>query len=88
MSNNPRSRFFCLEQVKLCKKPILKERIQTLIKSKGISESEFYNKIGLSRQYWYYISWGIWKPTTELRIKIARELGVDSSVIFQDGHDE
>ncbi|MFA6023110.1 MAG: helix-turn-helix transcriptional regulator [Candidatus Pacearchaeota archaeon] len=66
------------------KNPTLKDRIRTLIKSKGMSEADFYNSLGLTKQYWYCISWGIWDCTLELKVKIATSLGVDSSVIFGD----
>jgi DNA-binding XRE family transcriptional regulator len=71
-------------EVKLSKDSYLKERLKTLIKSKGMSEADFYNSIGLSRQYWYALSWGLWNPTIELKCKIASALAVDSSVIFQE----
>lgn len=62
----------------------LKERLRTLIKSKGMSESDFYNSIGLTKQYWYCISWGRWDCPIDLKVKIASSLEVDSSVIFED----
>ncbi len=72
--------------VKECKNPILKERIRTLIIKKGLSESEFYNSIGISRQYWYYLSWGIWETPTHLKVRISKELDVDSSVIWNNNN--
>ena len=61
----------------------LKDRLRTLIKAKGMSEADFYKLIGLTKQYWYCISWGIWECPGDLRVKIASALGVDSSVIFE-----
>lgn len=61
----------------------LKDRLRTLIKSKGMSEADFYKLIGLTKQYWYCISWGIWDCPSDLKVKIASTLRVDSSVIFE-----
>ena len=65
------------------KNTILKDRLRTIIKSKGMSEADFYNRIGLTKQYWYFISWGIWECPGDLKVKIASTLDVDSSVIFE-----
>ncbi len=76
--------FFYKRGVKPCKKPILKIRFQTLIEAIGMTEPNFYNKIGISRQLWYFVSWGIWEPANYLKVRIAKELNTDSSVIFGD----
>ncbi len=81
-SNSSDKNFFLNKGVKECKDTLLKERLKTLIHSKGLSEADFYNSIGLSRQYWYFISWGIWSCSIELKVKIAKALEVDSSVVF------
>jgi len=78
---------FITHEVKKCKNKLLKERLQTLIKASGQSESDFYNKIGLSRQYWYYISWGLWECPLEIKVKIAKSLDTDSAVIFKEEKD-
>ena len=62
----------------------LKDRLRTLIKAKGMSEADFYKLIGLTKQYWYCISWGIWDCPSDLKVKIASTLRVDSSVIFEE----
>lgn len=74
--------FFCNERVKQCKNILLKTRLQVLIQSKGMSEADFYNKLGISRQYWYYISWGIWECPIDLKVRISQELNTDSSAIW------
>ena len=77
--------FFYREGVKQSKKLILKNRLKLLIEAKGMKESEFYNReLQISKQLWYYISWGIWKPSNYLMVKIAKALDTDSSVIFGD----
>lgn len=73
----------CTEGVKQCKNYLLKNRLHTLIISKGLSEPDFFNSLGFSRQYWYFISWGIWDTKPEDKIRIAEALNVDSSVIWQ-----
>lgn len=70
--------------VKRSKDYILKNRLRTLILSKNQSEPEFYNKIGLSRQAWYMISWGIWDCTESWKIKIAQALDTDSLTIWRE----
>lgn len=71
-------------RVKQCKSPMLKNRLRTLILSKGMSEPDFFSDLGFSRQYWYFISWGIWETKPEDKIRIAKALDVDSSVIWRD----
>jgi len=77
-------RFFLNSAVRRGKDKALKIRLQTLIKAKGISEPDFYNSLGYSKQVWYAISWGIWEATIEHKVKIAKALDVDSSVIWQE----
>jgi hypothetical protein len=69
--------------VKKCKNTLLKERLRTLIRSNGLSEREFYHSINLTRQYWYGVSWGIMSIPFELKLKIAKALNVDTSIIWQ-----
>ena len=72
------------KSVKECKNELLRERFQTLIKNHGWSNHEFYLRSGLSRQYYYYISWGLWNPPLDVKIKIAKILGVDSALIWKE----
>lgn len=65
------------------KNDALKQQLQTLILAKGMSEKEFRQKIGLSSSYWSSISLGRWSCPEHLKIKIARELGVDSSALTE-----
>lgn len=84
MENSPNPPLSADIGVKKSKDTLLKERLQTLIKAKGLSESEFYNSLGLSKQYWYWLSWGLWEPTIELKVKISKALGTDSCVIWKE----
>lgn len=70
------------KNVKGRKIPELKIRFQTLILNQGMNEIEFRNKLGLSRQMWYYISWGVWDCKDSTKIKIAQALNTDSRVIW------
>ncbi len=83
-----RDAFFCREGVKkqpttTYKDTLLKTRLRTLILEHGMkSESEFFQSIDISRQYWYRISWGLDICPSYLKIKIAKALDVDSIVIW------
>jgi len=78
------SPFFAQEGVKECKDGLLKERLKTLINQRGMSEPDFYNLVGLSRQHWYFLSWGLWNCPIEIKLKIAKALGTDSGLIWQE----
>jgi DNA-binding XRE family transcriptional regulator len=78
------SSFFSTNKVIRCKNTMLKVRLQTLINSKGWKESQFYKMIGINKQNWYRLSWGLWTAPIELKVKISQALGTDSSVIFQE----
>lgn len=82
--DNPSQPFFLNSDVRKSKDRSLKIRLQTLIKAKGMSEADFYHNLGYSRQVWYAMSWGVWETSIEHKVKIARALGVDSSVIWQE----
>jgi hypothetical protein len=61
----------------------LKTRLRTLIDEKGFkSEAEFFQSIGITRHHWFRISWGLDECPIHLKIKIAKALNVDSSIIF------
>jgi len=82
--HSPTNAFFCARGVKEGKSEALKNRLRALIHAKGLSESDFYNSLNISKQHWYSISWGIWVCPVELKVKIAEALKVDSSVIWED----
>ncbi len=66
----------------------LKQRLKTLIQNRGMSEPDFFNKLQLSRQLWYYYSWGLWECPIHIKLKIARELETDSCLIWQDKRED
>ncbi len=75
------------ESVTMRKNKLLKNRLKTLILAKGISEPEFFHSLDMSRQQWYYLSWGIVEALPHLKIRIAEALGCDTSVIFKEVED-
>ena len=82
--------FFCSEGVKKslleAKDKGLKNRLRVLILERGFKEEHnFFQELGLTRQYWYRISWGIDECPIYLKIKIAKALNVDSILIFERG---
>lgn len=72
------------EEVKLRKDQVFKARLESFIKSKGMSIPQFNKAIGISRQRWYYYSWNLWPIPDWLQIKMAQVLQVDSRVIFPE----
>jgi len=73
---------FLSSEVRSGKDKILKNRLQAIISSKGLSEYEFYTSLGFSKQVWYALSWGIWDATLSTKIKVAQALGTDSRAIW------
>jgi len=88
--NTQKRTIFLNSHIRQHKDKELKLRLGTLIKATGLSEKEFYKSLGYSPQVWYALSWGIWDCTIEHKVKIARALETDSSVIFQkrEGKDD
>lgn len=82
------SSFSLTNKVDKCRDVALKIRLQTLITSKGLKESRFYKSLGLNKDYWYRLSWGLQDCPLHLKIKISQALGTDSSLIFQKGDGE
>ena len=82
------SSFSLIDGVKRCKNRVLKNTLRVLIKRQGKSEPEFYRGLGLSKQYWYMISWGIEETPQSIRIKISRELDTDTSLIWLEVKNE
>lgn len=82
--NTTKQNFFLDKPVKKCKNWVLKNRLQTLIKRLGMSEADFYKEIGLSKQYWYMISWGMEETPQDVKIRVAKALDTDTSLIWQE----
>ena len=82
--NTKRKPIFLNSHIRKIKDVSLKIRLQTLIKARGLSEKDFYRSLDYSPQVWYALSWGIWEANIETKVKVAKALEVDSSVIWQD----
>ncbi len=72
------------EGVKKSKDIVLKTRLDTLIKQSGYTQRKFYKALEISRQLWYYYCWGLWEVPIPIKIKIAKLLDTDSSLIWQE----
>jgi DNA-binding XRE family transcriptional regulator len=86
-SSNKESRidsFFLANDVKKHRNDALKIRLKTLISAKGLSQADFYKSLGLSKDYWYLLSYGKMVCPLDIKVRIAQALGVDSSVIWQE----
>jgi len=86
-SKSQKRAIFLAQSVKERKNYPLKNRLKTLINAGGMSEPDFFNKIQISRQLWYYYSWGIWETPIPMKVKIAQALDTDSSAIFLEDCD-
>ena len=62
---------------------VLRTRFQTLIKKAGLTNSQFYEQVGISRQYYYFLSWGLWDCGIDTKLKIAKILNCDSMLIWR-----
>ena len=74
-SESSNNSFFCEEEVKKCKNQILKNRCEDAITSCGISNQDFYERVNISRQQWYYWSWGLIEFPLWLKVKLCDEFG-------------
>lgn len=86
---------FPQEEVKETKFPIkkdkdkaLKSRLQTLINDRGLTMHEFLERVRLSAQYWYFLSWGIWETPPAIKRRICEVLQTDSSIIWLEKEDD
>ena len=79
--------FFLVKGIKdTCNPTIsLRDKIRFLLLQKGISQNELATAVGVSGATISHITAHNWTPSSILKIKISRELGVDSLVIW--GHE-
>lgn len=69
--------------VKKGKNEALKLRLRAIITSQGMTEPDFCQKIQMSKQQWYALSWGIWPAPDGTKIKIAKALNTDTLAIWR-----
>lgn len=83
MSNSSSDNFFLKECVKQSKRKLTpREVILSLLRVKNWTQSQLAARIGMTRQALNNYLRGYWDFPTRTKIKIAQELGVDSSVIW------
>jgi len=63
------------ESVKNRKDAMLNMRFESTIARCGLSKQEFYDKIEVSRAYWWRITWGIDPVPSWLKIKLCDTFG-------------
>ena len=84
VTNTSDKNFFLTSEVKKCIKHTLDVRdvVKVLCRERALKQVDLARMIGLTRQGLNnYIS-GRWNPPTQIKIKIAAALKVDSSVIW------
>ena len=74
--------FFISEGVNSRKNQTLKIRCESAITSTGLSNQQFYLKVGISRQQWYYWSWGIEHFPIWLKVKLCDLFGKSFRDLF------
>lgn len=80
--------FFSNEYVNNCKREVFRtplERVKFLLKERAMKQVDLADKIGMSRQALHNYLRGYWVVPTEIKIKIAQALGIDSCVIWDNG---
>lgn len=80
---NKDTNFFLTGDVKESKKRLTpKQVVLSLLRAKAWTQVNLADRIGLSRQAVNNYLSGRWAVPTQIKIKIAEALGVDSSVIW------
>lgn len=77
--------FFLNTTVKQSKKRHIQKPldiVKILLKERAMKQVDLAEKIGISRQGLHNYLRGFWQPPTQIKIKIAQALEVDSSVIW------
>lgn len=70
------------EEVKNRKRLEFFSRFQALIETKAMKQSDLAHEIGVSRQYLNGIVKFRIKPSSSIKLKISKKLGVDSSILW------
>ncbi|HLD12932.1 MAG TPA: helix-turn-helix transcriptional regulator [Candidatus Nanoarchaeia archaeon] len=64
--------------------PLIKERVVGFILAKGLRQIDLARRCGLDRSYLWRILNSTQNPPDHIKIRIAKELGVDSRAIWED----
>lgn len=84
MGNNPNPPF-CLKQgVSPMWKITLAERVKFLLASKGMTQNQLADLIGVNHGTLSKVINEHWSPTAKIKLLMARHLGIDSLVLFGD----
>lgn len=67
--------FSASEGVNTRKNPLFKVRCESAINSTGLSNKDFYLKTRISRQQWYFWSWGIEEFPEYVKIRLCDIFG-------------
>ena len=82
--NSTERNFFLIGKVSPRLDIPLKERVKFLLKCKGMSQNELADKVGINKGTMSKVVNGDWIPTSQVMMLIARELDVDSVILFGD----
>lgn len=79
--------FFCPDGVKKGSTLSVRSRIDTLLLERGIKWADVYNILGWCKSYASIVHNGKLIPPTWQRVALAKQLGVDTSVIWGGKND-
>ena len=84
IDNTSSQNFFLNEGVSPMWKITLKQRVQFLLASKGLTQNKLAEEIGINHGTLSKIINGDWSPTAKIKLLLSNYLGVDSLVLFGD----
>lgn len=84
MDNSKHQTFFLKEGVSPMWKINLKQRVQFLLASRGLTQNSLAELIGINHGTLSKILNGDWSPTAKIKLLMAKCLEVDSLVLFGD----
>ncbi len=88
MDNSTQTNFNVDYEVKHSKEKHIQtplEIVKILLKERAMKQTDLADKIGMSRQGLHNYLRGFWVTPTQIKIKVAEALNVDSSVIWDLG---
>ena len=85
LNNSTNKTFFLPDKVIECKSKISYtpfDVVKILLRERAMKQVDLANKIGISRQALHNYLKNVWSAPTQIKMKIAVALGVDSAVIW------